>query len=82
MLYSREIGPDEIIKSLLRDVMNDFITCSKLNVIHKFYMRMKEHENDVYTEKEEHIFTHTIRYELKKMLYKIDKLIYTNFQCD
>lgn len=57
----------------MTNIIEDFIICSKLNNIYKFITRMKHNENNVYTEKGEFIFSVTVKYELQKLLYKLDE---------
>lgn len=57
----------------MNNVIEDFIICCKLNNIYKFISRMSLNENNVYTEKGEFIFLVTVKYELQKLLYKLDE---------
>jgi len=66
---------DHQILSNMQQLIEDFIICSKINYIHKFILRMNHNENNVYTERGEFIFSATVKYELQKILFKLD-----NFQ--
>eukprot|EP00102_Acyrthosiphon_pisum_P006403 XP_001952391.1 PREDICTED: uncharacterized protein LOC100162289 [Acyrthosiphon pisum] len=59
--------------------------CSRLNIIYKFYQRFQANENNVYTERGESVFKNIIRYELQKMLFKLDHVedhLSTDFEYD
>jgi len=63
---------DTEIFNIMQQLVQDFINCCKINNIHKFMVRMQNNSNNVCTEKGEYIFEKTIKYELQKLLFKLD----------
>ena len=63
---------DTEIFNIIQQLVQDLIICCKINNIYKFMVCMQNNKNDVYTEKGEYIFETTIKYELQKLLFKLD----------
>lgn len=63
---------DQQLLLYMNNLIEDFIICYKVNNIYKFISRMKQNENNVFTEKGEFIFSVTVKYKLQKLLYKLD----------
>jgi len=69
----------EIGNNLVNEVLHNYYLCAKLSLVYTFYKRLIENELDVYTQYGDVVYRTSIRYELQKLLYKIDNCIYDDF---
>lgn len=64
---------------MLLNVIEEYKNCAKLNLLHNFYKRFIKYHYDFYIKNGEYIFKTIIKYELQKLLYKIDHDEYDEF---